>query len=79
MRFANRLMALSTTLLLGSATAAMAMQESPVKIDVSTTESRTSWYADPFWLGIGGVAVLIVLVLAVMASRSGKSTTTVVR
>jgi formate-dependent nitrite reductase membrane component NrfD len=79
MRFVNRLMALSTTLLLGSATAAMALQESPVKIDVQTTESHTSWYADPFWLGIGGVAVLIVLVLAVMASRSGKTTTTVVR
>jgi formate-dependent nitrite reductase membrane component NrfD len=78
MRIANRLMALGTALLLSSS-AALAMQESPVKVEVQTTESTTSWYADPFWLGIGGVAVLIVLVLAVMASRSGKTTTTVVR
>jgi formate-dependent nitrite reductase membrane component NrfD len=78
MRFANRLMALGTALVLSSS-AALAMQESPVKVEVQTTESTTSWYADPFWLGVGGVAVLIVLVLAVMASRSGKTTTTVVR
>jgi formate-dependent nitrite reductase membrane component NrfD len=78
MRIANRLMALGTALLLSSS-AALAMQESPVKVEVQTSESTTSWYADPFWLGIGGVAVLIVLVLAVMASRSGKTTTTVVR
>lgn len=78
MRFAKRLMGLGTMLLL-STTTAMAMQDAPVRVDVQTTESTTSWYADPFWLGVGGVAVLVVLVLAVMASRSGKTTTTVVR
>ena len=79
MRFPRMLMALSTTLLLGSARAALA--EQAVKVELTTTESHTVWYTDPLWLGIGGVAVLIILVLAIMASRSGegKTTTTVIR
>ena len=80
MRFPRMLMALSTTVLLGGAPIALAAQE-PVKVDVSVPASHTVWYADPFWIGVGAVAVLIILVLAVMASRSkeGKSTTTVIR
>ena len=80
MRFSRMSMALSTTLLLGSTRAALAAQE-PVKVEVSTPATRTVWYADPLWLGIGAVVVLIILVLAIMASRNkeGKSTTTVIR
>ena len=77
MRFPIMLMA-STTILLGSARAALAEQ---VKVEVTTTDSHTVWYADPVWLGLGAVVLLIVIVLAVMASRNreGKTTTTVIR
>jgi hypothetical protein len=70
-------MGLSTTLLLGSALAAQV----PVKVEVSTPATHTVWYTDPMWIGIGAVVVLIIIVLAVMASRKseGKSTTTVIR
>jgi len=77
MRFPRMLMGLSTTLLLGSALAAQV----PVKVEVSTPATHTVWYTDPMWIGIGAVVVLIIIVLAVMASRKseGKSTTTVIR
>jgi lysylphosphatidylglycerol synthetase-like protein (DUF2156 family) len=78
MRFPSMLMAVSTTLLFGSARAALAEQ---VKVEVTTADSHAVWYTDPVWLGLGAVAVLIVIVLAIMASRSGqgKTTTTVIR
>ena len=78
MRFPGMLMALGTTLLLGSARVALAEQ---VKVEVTTADSHTVWYTDPVWLGLGAVVLLIVIVLAVMASRNreGKSTTTVIR
>lgn len=80
MRIHKLFMALSTTVLVGSAPMALAAQE-PVKVDVSVPASHTVWYADPFWIGVGAVAVLIILILAVMASRNGdkKTTTTVIR
>jgi formate-dependent nitrite reductase membrane component NrfD len=80
MQFSRMLIALSTTVVLGSARTVLSAQE-PVKVDVSIPASHTVWYADPFWIGVGAVAVLIILVLAVMASRSGdkKTTTTVIR
>jgi hypothetical protein len=54
------------------------MFQSAVKVDVSIPASHTVWYADPMWLGIGAVAVLVIIVLAVMASRRDKGTTTTV-
>jgi hypothetical protein len=81
MRFPRMLTALgTTTLLFGSARAALANQV-PVKVEVSTPATHTVWYADPMWLGIGAVTVLIILVLAIMASRNSapKTTTTVIR
>jgi hypothetical protein len=76
------MMALGTTLLLGSARAALAAQEQmPMRVELTTTESHTVWYTDPMWLALGAVVVLLLIVLAIMASRSGegKSTTTVIR
>jgi formate-dependent nitrite reductase membrane component NrfD len=50
------------------------------RVEVVTSESHTVWYADPFWIGVGVVAAIIILVLAIMAARSpGKTTTTVIR
>jgi hypothetical protein len=84
MRF-KLMLSSAATMLLAVASQAMAaplafIQDAPVKVDVTTTESHTSWYADPMWLAIGGLALLIVIVLAVMAGRGRDSgTTTVVR
>lgn len=78
MRFPRMLLGLGTTVLLASARAALAEQ---VKLEVTTADSHTVWYTDPVWLGLGAVVLLIVIVLAVMASRNreGKTTTTVIR
>ncbi len=59
--------------------AMLGAQGSAVRVDVHTPESNTIWYADPFWIAVGGVALLIIIVLAVMASRRGKTTTTILR
>ena len=77
MRFPRMMTAVGATLLLVSARAATAAQ-SQVKVDLKTSESHTIWYADPFWLAIGGLAVFIIIVLAIMASRNGRKTTTTV-
>jgi hypothetical protein len=80
MRIQKMFFALSTTVLVGGAPVVLLAQD-PVKVDVSIPASHTVWYADPFWLAVGGVAVVVILVLAVMASKSGekKTTTTVLR
>lgn len=59
--------------------AMLGSQGSPVRVDIHTPESNTIWYADPFWIAVGGVALLIIIVLAIMASRRGKTTTTILR
>lgn len=66
----------------GTALAAPLLQDpAPVKVEVHTSETHTVWYTDPMWLAIGAVVVLLVIVLAVMASRNRDtgSNTTVVR
>jgi hypothetical protein len=79
MRFARRLFASVTALLLASAGPLAALQDAPVKVDVTTTESHTTWYTSPVWLAVGGLLVLLIIVAAVSAGRSGKTTTTVIR
>lgn len=50
-----------------------------VKVDIGEHRD-TVWYTDPVWLALGGIALLIVIVLAVMAARGGdRGGTTVVR
>jgi len=76
MRF-PKIKALSTTLLLGSVSPALAEQ---VTVEVTTAGRTTVWYTDPVWLGLGAVLVLIIIVLAIVASRNGeRKTTTVIR
>ena len=84
MRFIKTMLA-SAGGLLATATAAMAapmalLQDPTVKVDVHTTEGHTVWYTNPVWLAIGGIVVLLIIVLAIMAAR-GRSdgSTTVVR
>ena len=72
------LAAVSTTL--AAPIALLQDPAAPVKVEVHTTESHTVWYTNPVWLAIGGLAVLLIIVLAVMAARGRDgSSTTVVR
>ena len=79
MRFARRLFASATGLLLASAGPLAAMQDPPVKVDVTTTETHTVWYTSPLWLTIAGLLVVLLIVGAVSSSRSSSNTTTVIR
>lgn len=61
-----------------------ALQESQppaeVKVDISTSKSGGgTWYTQPMWLAIGGLALLVIILIAVMAARGGRNNTTVVK
>ena len=77
MRFIKSILSSVALVLVGGATA-MA-QDPTIKVDVTSTESHTVWYMQPVWLAIGGIVLLLVIVLAVMAARNKGSSTTVVR
>lgn len=84
MGFIKTILTSAGTLLATAATAmaaplALLQDPAPIKIDVSTSETHTVWYANPVWLAIGGVVVLLIIVLAIFAARSRGSSTTVVR
>ncbi|HJU72791.1 MAG TPA: hypothetical protein VJ717_03525 [Gemmatimonadaceae bacterium] len=56
-----------------------AQPQTEVKVDLDTNDDRV-WFTDPVWLAVGAIALLVVIVLAVMASRGGSNGgTTVVR
>jgi hypothetical protein len=54
-------------------------QPPQVKVEISSSESKTVWYTQPVWLAIGGLALLVIILLVVMAARGGRSNTTVVK
>ncbi len=66
---------------LGAALVPSLLTAQDVKVGITTSNSDTIWYTDPMWLWIGAGVVLLIIVLAVMASRktSTKRTTTVIR
>lgn len=49
-----------------------------IKVDIDN-DRDTVWYTDPVWLAVGAIAALVIIVLAVMAARGGRDSTTVVR
>ncbi len=74
----------SAGLLLASAATAMAaplalLQDPTLKVEVQTNATHTVWYANPVWIAIGGIAALLIVVLAVVAARGRGGNTTVVR
>ena len=84
MRFIKTILTSAGALFATTATAvASAVQDPqapPIKVDVHTSETHTVWYTDPVWLAVGGLVVLLIIVLAVVAARGrGESNTTVVR
>lgn len=80
MRFLKTILTSLGLVLLTSASAmAMALQDPAVKVSVHTDETNTTWYTSPTALVIGGLVVLLIIVLAIMAGRGRGSNTTVVR
>jgi len=74
----------SAGMLLATAATAMAvplavLQDPTLKVEVQTSPTHTVWYTNPVWLAIGGIVALLVVVLAVVATRGRGSNTTVVR
>jgi hypothetical protein len=47
-----------------------------VKVDINSTTTH-SWYADPFWIAIGVIALVVIVLLVAFAGRGGSSTTVV--
>jgi hypothetical protein len=45
-----------------------------LKVDINVNRGGGRWYANPIWMAIGGLAVLVLLVLIVMAVRGGGTT-----
>jgi hypothetical protein len=79
MRYLKTILSSLGLLLVSSATAvAMMVQDPPIKVDVSTSEGSTTWYTSPQWLAIIGLALVLLIVIAVMLGRR-KRTTTVIR
>ena len=62
-----------------SASTALAQQPAgaDLKIDVDVHRGGGAWYTNPVWIAIGGLAVLLVSVLLVVAFRGGGGTTIV--
>ena len=79
MRYLRTILSSLGLLLVSSATAmAMTFQDPAIKVNVSTSEGSSTWYTSPQWLAIIGIALVLIIVIAVMAGRR-KSTTTVIR
>jgi hypothetical protein len=57
--------------------AAPAAPTGKVDVDVNVSHSGGRWYANPLWIAIGVLAVIVLIALIVMAGRGGG--TTVVR
>ena len=51
-------------------TMALTALQTPVTVQIN--EKSTSWYTQPIWLAIGGVALVVIILIAVLAGRSGR-------
>jgi hypothetical protein len=56
-----------------------ALQDAKVTVQVNDNTTHTSWYTQPIWLAIGGVALVVIILIAVLAGRAGRGNTTVVK
>jgi hypothetical protein len=51
-------------------TMALTALQTPVTVQVN--QQTTSWYTQPIWLAIGGVALVVIILIAVLAGRAGR-------
>jgi len=61
MRFPMTALTAVTTLLLQAPT-----------ITVQVNTKPTAWYTQPIWLAVGGIALVMVILIAVLAGRAGR-------
>jgi hypothetical protein len=56
--------------------AQQAQPSGKVDIDINVNRGQSSgrWYANPMWIAIGGLAVIVLIALIVMAGRGGGTT-----
>lgn len=58
-------------------TLALDDQQTPsgrLEIDIDTNEGGGAWYTSPLWIAIGVIALVLVILLIVLASRGGGTT-----
>jgi hypothetical protein len=58
----------------GGAPAAQPTGKVDVDINVNHNGGGTRWYANPMWIAIGALAVIVLIALIVMAGRGGGTT-----
>jgi hypothetical protein len=51
-------------------TMALTALQTPVTVQIN--EKSTSWYTQPIWLAIGGLALVVIILIAVLAGRAGR-------
>ena len=55
--------------------AAAAQRDGKVDVDINVNhQSGGRWYANPVWIAIGALALIVLIVLIVMAARGGGTT-----
>jgi hypothetical protein len=45
-----------------------------IEVDVNTNQGGGAWYTSPVWIAIGVIALVLLIVLIVMATRGGGTT-----
>jgi len=45
-----------------------------VSVDINTHSGGGAWWASPVWMAIGGIALVLLIVLIVMAARGSGTT-----
>jgi hypothetical protein len=58
----------------GSILVAAEQQPTSPAIDVDVDVDRGEWWADPVWLAIGAIALVVLILLIAMAVRGGGTT-----
>ena len=54
---------------------ALDAQQAPViNVEINKGGGSKAWYANPVWIAIGGLALLVLIVLVVMALKGGGTT-----
>jgi hypothetical protein len=54
---------------------ALEAQEGPqIKVEINKGGGDRMWYANPLWMAIGGLALVMLIVLIVMATKGGGTT-----
>lgn len=53
---------------------AMAQQPGQYSIDIDANDAGAAWWSNPLWIGIGVVALVLLVVIIALAVRGGGTT-----